>query len=246
MTQQRILIADDEEPMRRLIMSNLKASGYRVQTAADGNEALQLIDEHQFDLLLLDVNMPGPNGFEVLAKVRSESSTPILMVSGRSRERDRVSALDLGADDYLNKPFGVLELVARVRALLRRGGRGPAGPLAPYRYQGLEVDFGARVARLNRAEVSLTMREFEVLAYLARNAGKVLLHRQVLQAVWGGQYGEETDFVRTFVQRIRARIEPDRTEPRYIVTHLGVGYRMPAPDSDAWSDGMRGCSCVAS
>jgi two-component system KDP operon response regulator KdpE len=149
------------------------------------------------------------------------------MISARGRESDRVQALDLGADDYLTKPFGVAELLARVRALLRRVTPGPKGPLLPYRYQGLEVDFGARRARLNGSDAPLTRREFEVLAYLAKNAGKVLLHRQVLQAVWGSEYGEEADYVWTFVQRIRRKVEADRHHPRYILTEAGVGYWMP-------------------
>jgi len=230
MTQQSILVVDDEAPMRKLLASNLKASGYTVRAAADGLEALQLIEEHPFDLLLLDVNMPGPNGLQVLEAVRRGTAVPILMVSARGRERDKVEALDLGADDYLSKPFGVGELLARVKALLRRVTDGPRGPLPTYRYQGLEVDFSARRARLHGAELPLTRREFEVLAYFARNAGKILLHRQVLQAVWGGQYGDEVDYVWTFVQRIRRKIEPDRAEPRYLLTETGVGYRMPLPD----------------
>ncbi|MBV9353975.1 MAG: response regulator transcription factor [Chloroflexi bacterium] len=232
MTQQSILVVDDEAPMRKLLASNLKASGYAVRSAADGLEALQLIEEHAFDMLLLDVNMPAPNGLQVLEAVRRNTEVPILMVSARGREHDKVEALDLGADDYLSKPFGVGELLARVRALLRRVVPGPRGPLPPYCYQGLEVDFSARRARLHGAEVPLTKREFEVLAYLARNAGKILLHRQVLQAVWGGQYADEVDYVWTFVQRIRRKIEPDRGEPRYLLTETGVGYRMPLPDSD--------------
>ena len=155
------------------------------------------------------------------------------MLSGRGRERDKVEALDLGADDYLTKPFGVAELLARVKALLRRVTSGTAGAFPPYRYQGLEIDFVARRAHVDGVEVSLTRREFEVLAYFARNAGKVLLHRQVLQAVWGGQYGDESDYVWTFVQRIRRKIEPDRAHPRYMLTEPGVGYRMPAPEAAA-------------
>jgi two-component system, OmpR family, KDP operon response regulator KdpE len=229
---QRILVVDDEAPMRKLLSSNLKASGYAVHSAADGTEALKLIEEHPFDLMVLDINMPGPNGLQVLQALRREAEMPVLILSGRGRERDKVEALDLGADDYVMKPFGMAELLARVKALLRRVMPGTGGPLPAYRYQGLEVDFGARRARVNGAEVALTKREFEVLAYFARNAGKVLLHRQVLHAVWGGQYGDESDYVWTFVQRIRRKIEPDRTVPRYILTEAGVGYRMPLPDAE--------------
>jgi two-component system KDP operon response regulator KdpE len=229
MTQQNILVVDDEAPMRRLLSSNLRASGYAVRSAADGSEALKLLEEHPFDLLLLDINIPGPNGLQVLAQARRATGVPVIMVSGRGRERDKVEALDLGADDYLSKPFGVGELLARVNALLRRATGGPITAPPPYRYQGLEIDFDARTARVNGVEVRLTRREFEVLAYLARNAGKVLLHRQVLRAVWGGQYADESDYIWTFVQRIRRKIEPDRT-PRYILTDAGVGYHMPAPD----------------
>jgi two-component system KDP operon response regulator KdpE len=230
MIQQSILVVDDEAPMRKLLSSNLKATGYMVRTAADGTEAMKLMDEHTFDLLLLDINMPGLSGVQVLQAVRRGAELPVLMLSGRGRERDKVEALDVGADDYLTKPFGIGELLARVKALLRRGTPGPRGPVAPYRYQALEVDFAARRARLNGMEVSLTRREFEVLAYFARNAGKILLHRQVLQAVWGGQYAQESDYVWTFVQRIRRKIEPDRAQPRYLITEPGVGYRMPAAE----------------
>jgi two-component system KDP operon response regulator KdpE len=230
MTQQSILVVDDEPPMRKLLSSNLKASGYAVRSASDGTEALKLLEEHPFDLLLVDMNMPGPNGLQVLEAVRRSTGVPVLMVSGRGRERDKVEALDLGADDYLNKPFGVAELLARVKALLRRVTPGTRRPLPPYRYQGLEVDFAARLARVDGVQVPLTRREFEVLAYFARNAGKVIMHRQVLQAVWGGQYGGESDYVWTYIQRIRRKIEADRAHPRYVLTEPGVGYRMPAPE----------------
>ena len=230
MTQQSILVVDDEPPMRKLLSSNLKASGYSVRSATDGTEALKLIEEHPFDLLLLDVTMPGVDGLQVLEAVRRGTATPVLVLSGRGRERDKVEALDLGADDYLSKPFGVGELLARVKALLRRATPGPRGAARPYRFQGLEVDFAARRARVDGREAPLTRREFEVLAYVARNAGKILLHRQVLQAVWGAQYGEESDYIWTFVQRIRRKIEPDRAHPRYLLTEAGMGYRMPAPE----------------
>ena len=155
---------------------------------------------------------------------------PVLILSGRGRERDKVEALDLGADDYLIKPFGIAELLARVKVLLRRGTHDPRRAIAPYQYGGLEVDFAALRVRLDGMELRLTRREFEVLAYLARNAGKVLLHRQILQAVWGSQYADESDYVWTFVQRIRRKVEPDRAHLRYVLTETGVGYSMPAPD----------------
>ena len=233
MVQQAILVVDDEAPMRKFVSHNLRADGYQVLTAADGSEALKLASEHPLDLLLLDIGLPGPDGLAVLQAVRREMQVPVLMISARGREADRVNALDLGADDYLTKPFGVAELLARVRALLRRMTPGPKGPLPTYRYQGLEVDFGARRARLNDRDIQLTRREFEVLAFLARNAGKVLLHRQVLQAVWGGEYSDEADYVWTFVQRIRRKIEPDRQHPMYVITEAGVGYWMPAPENAA-------------
>jgi two-component system KDP operon response regulator KdpE len=230
MTQQSILVVDDEPPMRKLLSSNLKASGFDVRTAADGSEALKLIDEHRFDLLLLDVGIPGPTGMQVLETVRRGAELPVLIVSGRGRERDKVEALNLGADDYLSKPFGVAELLARVNALLRRVNQGARGPVAPYGYQGLEIDFAARRVTVHGVRLSLTRREFDVLAYFARNAGKVMLHRQVLQAIWGGEYGDESDYVWTFVQRIRRKLEPDRSHPRYVLTEPGVGYRMPESD----------------
>jgi two-component system KDP operon response regulator KdpE len=238
MTLQNILVVDDEAPMRKLLTSNLKASGYGVRSAADGLEALQLVEEHEFDLLVLDVNIPGPSGLQVLEAVRRGAHMPVLMLSARGRERDKIEALDLGADDYLTKPFGIGELLARVKALLRRGVDAPRGSLPPYRYQGLEVDFAARRAWLNGVQLSLTRREFEVLAYFARNAGKVMLHRQVLQAVWGGNYGDEADYVWTYVQRIRRKIETDRNAPRYLLTEVGVGYHMPLPEDEPSSTSL--------
>jgi two-component system KDP operon response regulator KdpE len=227
MTQQTILVVDDEAPMRKLLSTNLRASGYGVQHAADGNEALKLIEQQPFDLVLLDVTLPGPNGLQVLEAVRRDADLPVLIVSARGQERDTVEALNLGADDYLRKPFGVAELLARVKALLRRATQTGRDLLPPYRYRGLEVDFDARRASLHGVAVPLTRREYEVLAYFARNAGKILLHRQVLQAVWGGQYGDEADYLWTFVQRIRRKIEADRRRPSYLLTEVGVGYRMP-------------------
>lgn len=223
-----ILVADDEAPMRKYISSNLKVRGYDVIVAADGMEALKLAGEHPLDLVLLDIGMPGPDGTQVLAALRRETHVPVIIVSARGREHDKVQALDLGADDYLTKPFGVDELLARVRATLRRAGSVLESSLPAYRHEELEVDFSARQVRVEGRDISLTPKQYDVLAYLARNAGKVLTHRQILQAAWGGQYADEVDYVWTYVRRIRRRIEPDPAQPRFLLTEPGVGYRMPA------------------
>jgi two-component system KDP operon response regulator KdpE len=230
MTLQDILIVEDEKPMRKLLGNNLNRSGYTVHEAADGSEALHRLSQHTVDLVLLDIGLPGPNGLQVLEAIRRDQHMPVLILSARGRERDKVGALNMGADDYMTKPFGVTELLARIRALLRRTGEGPQ--LVPYRYQGLEVDFSSRRARMHSTEIRFTRREYEVLAHLARNAGKVLLHRQILQGVWGGQYGDESDYLWTFVRRIRRKLEPDAGRPRYVITEPGVGYSMPAAQQD--------------
>lgn len=230
MTRQVVLVVDDEAPMRKYVSMNLRARGYEVLDAADGTEALKLVAEHPLDLLILDIGIPGPDGFEVLSAVRRDMEVPVIMLSARGRETDKVRALDLGADDYLTKPFGVEELLARVRATLRRAGSAPKGLLPTYCYEDLEVDFGTRQVRVAGTEVSLTPKEYEVLAYLARNAGNVLTHRQILQAVWGSEYGDEADYLWTYVRRIRRKLEAGREHPRYVLTESGVGYRVPAPD----------------
>ncbi len=227
MNRQMVLVVDDEAPMRKYVSMNLKARGFDVLTASDGTEALKLAAERPLDLLILDIGMPGPDGFEVLTAVRRDMEVPVIMLSARGREIDKVRALDLGADDYLTKPFGVEELLARVRATLRRAASAPKGLLPTYYYEDLEVDFATRQVRLAGAEVSLTPKEYEVLAYLARNAGNVLTHRQILQAVWGSEYGDEADYLWTYVRRIRRKLEPEREHPRYLLTEPGVGYRVP-------------------
>jgi two-component system KDP operon response regulator KdpE len=231
MTQQSILVVDDEPPMRKLLSSNLTASGYAVRSAADGTEALKLFEEHPFDLLLVDMNMPGPNGLQVLEAVRRSTGVPVLMVSGRGRERDKVEALDLGADDYPNKPFGVAELLARVKALLlRRVTPGTRRPLPPYRYQGLEVDFAARLARVDGVQVPLTRREFEVLAYFCSECGQGHHASAGAASRLGRAVRRRIRLCVDYIQRIRRKIEADRAHPRYVLTTPGVGYRVPAPE----------------
>jgi two-component system KDP operon response regulator KdpE len=230
MRGEAIFVVDDEPPMRKYLSANLKARGYEVTTAEDGTQALQLLQERSFDLLILDMMMPGPDGLALVQAVRRDSTVPVIMLSARGRETDKVQALDLGADDYLTKPFGVEELLARVRAALRRADTSGRGSVATYRRGELEVDLSARRARLDGADVALTQKEYDVLAYLARNAGKVLTHRQILHAVWGGQYGDEADYLWTYIRRLRRKLEPEPQSPRYLLTESGVGYHMPSPD----------------
>jgi two-component system KDP operon response regulator KdpE len=221
----RILIVDDEPETLKYVGANLKARGYDIDTASDGTEALKRADEDVFDLVLLDITMPGPDGFAVCQALRQRSTMPIIMLSARGQEKDKVRALDLGADDYITKPFGVEELLARMRTVLRRSQQetGSHGPLV---VGDLAIDFGAR--RVTRAgeEVKLTPTEYELLVQLARSAGKVLSHTVLLQRVWGPEYGEESDYLWAYVRRLRRKIEADPDHPRYLLTEPGVGYRL--------------------
>lgn len=227
--RQRILIVDDEPEALKYVGANLRARGYQVFTAGDGTEALKVAGEQVLDLILLDITMPGPDGFEVCQAVRRESDVPIIMLSARGQERDKVRALDAGADDYMTKPFGIEELLARVRAALRRAAKSDSGPVAPIVAEGLQLDFGKRKVSVRGQDVSLTPTEYNLLAYLARNAGKVLTHRAILQSVWGPEYGDENDYLWAYVRRLRRKIEPDPQQPRYILTEPSVGYRFEAP-----------------
>lgn len=231
--RQLVLVVDDEVPLQKYVSTNLRARGYEVRLASDGTEALKVLAETVPDLVVLDITMPGPDGFQVLQALRREMDVPVIMLSARGRETDKVRALDLGADDYLTKPFGVEEFLARVRAALRRAAPHGPVPLTPYRAGTLELDFSSRRVRLDGQDVRLTPREYELLAHLARNAGRVLTHRQILEAVWGPEYGGEAEYVWAYVKRLRRKIEPDADPPRYILTEPGVGYRVREPDPAA-------------
>jgi two-component system, OmpR family, KDP operon response regulator KdpE len=224
-----ILIVDDEPQIRRVMRTTLTSHGYSVVEAASGEEALEKIRAERPDLILLDVNLPGISGLETCAEIRSSSDMPIIMLTIRNGERDKVQALDAGADDYVVKPFGVQELMARIRAALRRSAPGEATPA--FSSDDLKIDFEKRVVTVKNHTVRLTPKEFELLRHLVANRGKALGHRRLLQAVWGPDYGEETEYLRVFINQLRKKVEPDPHNPRYIHTEPWVGYRFdPPPD----------------
>lgn len=220
----RILMVDDEPETRKYVSMNLRARGYHVRTAEDGRSALTEFESSIVDLVILDIMMPGMDGFEVCRAIRRGSEVPIIMLSARGREKDIVRALDLGADDYLTKPFGVEELLARVRAAMRRSPMTGIASHPPLALPGLEIDFDARRVLVKGLEVKLTPTEYDLLAYLGINAGRVLTHRSLLQAVWGPEYGDETEYLWAYIRRLRRKIEADPGNPRYIHTLPGVGY----------------------
>ncbi len=228
MKKLRALVVDDEPQTLKYIGANLRARGFDVLTAEDGREALKVFEKNIVDLIILDIMMPGLDGFQVCQSIRRTSDVPIIILSAREREKDIVRALDLGADDYLTKPFGVEEILARIRAVLRRAAQTQATPRPPLVFGDLEIDFASRQVYLKGEKVSLTPTEYNLLAHLALNAGRVLTHRALLQAVWGPEYGNETEYLWAYIRRLRRKIEPDSGNPRYILTQSGVGYQFVA------------------
>jgi two-component system KDP operon response regulator KdpE len=222
-----ILVVDDEPQIRRVLRSTLSSNGYVITEAKSGEEAVDLLRKEKPDLVLLDVNMPGIGGIEACREIRASSDAPIIMLTVRNAERDKVSALDAGADDYVVKPFGIEELLARIRAALRRYAPGDAMP--PFATKDLMMDFESRILTVRGEEVHLTPKEFEVLKILIANQGKPLTHRRLLQAVWGPDYGEETENLRVVINQLRKKIEADPAKPKYILTEPWVGYRFQAP-----------------
>jgi len=229
MSAATILIVDDEPQIRRVMLTTLTSHGYTVVEAASGEEALEKLRSERPDLIILDVNMPGISGIETCAEIRTSSDVPIIMLTIRNSERDKVQALDAGADDYVVKPFGVQELMARIRAALRRSAPGDTAP--PFLTDDLQIDFEKRVVMVKNNPVRLTPKEFELLRHLVANQGKTLGHRRLLQAVWGPDYGEETEYLRVFINQLRKKIEPDPRKPRYIHTEPWVGYKFNPPQA---------------
>lgn len=227
MTSAKILIVDDAQQVRRVLRTALSSEGYTIYEAATGEEALDSIRTTTPDAILLDVNMPGIGGLETCREIRRALDVPILMLTVRNSEHDKVLALDAGADDYVVKPFGMQELLARIRAALRR--RAPQGKETSFVSKDLTVDFAARLVTVRGQNIHLTPKEFELLRHLALNAGKPLTHRRLLQAVWGPDYGDEPEYLRVMINQLRKKLEVDPARPKLILTEPWVGYRFQAP-----------------
>ncbi len=222
-----ILVVDDEEKMRRLIRMNLEVEGYRVIEAKDGLEALEMVREHLPDLVILDVQMPNMDGFETLKMIREVSDVPVIMLTVRADEDDRVMGLDLGADDYVAKPFSPRELSSRIRAVLRRtkGASEEDDEGVVVVDEDLTIDFRRRVVIVRGKEVKLRPTEWKLLYHLVKNAGWVMTHDMLLAKVWGHEYRDSPEYVRLYITYLRQKIEPDPSNPKYILTEYGVGYR---------------------
>ena len=225
-----ILVVDDEPQIRRVMRTTLSAQGYCIVEARDGQEALEKLRSERPDLVLLDVNMPVMDGLETCREMRRGSDIAIIMLTVRSSEQDKVRALDAGADDYVVKPFGIQELLARVRAVLRRGSNDETQNVLASKE--LCFDFGKRTIIVRGSPVHLTPKEFEVLRELVASGGKPMSHRRLLQAVWGPDYGEETESLRVVINQLRKKIESNPAKPKFIKTEPWVGYRFNVP-SDA-------------
>ncbi|MCK7594238.1 response regulator transcription factor [Pseudomarimonas salicorniae] len=223
----RILVVDDEPQIRRFLEIGLRAQGYCVQLARSGQEGLEALALNGADLVVLDMGLPDRDGLEVLAALREWSTVPVIMLTVRADESDKVAALDAGANDYVTKPFGVQELMARVRALLRSRPAGEEGPAA-YEYRGLRIDPARREVSVDGVAVSLTRKEFALLAVLARHAGRVVTQPQLLREVWGDSHSHDTHYLRIVVGRLRQKLGDSATAPRWLVTEPGVGLKLLA------------------
>ncbi len=226
MKKERILIVDDELSIVKFLRAALKDKDYEVLTAMDGSEALRVFELETPDLVILDIMMPEIDGFEVCRQIREWSQVPIIMLSARGDENDKVKCLNLGADDYITKPFGKNELIARIQAVMRRTGSYTDSPSEPsFNCDDLSINFARRQITLAGKIVALTPTEYNLLKELVMNAGKVLTHLHLLNSVWGPEYREEREYLHVFIRRLRIKLEKDSSEPRYILTVPGVGYQ---------------------
>jgi two-component system KDP operon response regulator KdpE len=226
MTQRpRILLVDDEAAIQRAVASLLRARGYDVEVAGTGADALRIVRDQRPDLIVLDLGLPDLDGSEVCRRMRADTQVPIVVLSARGTEADKVNALDLGADDYVTKPFGPEELLARIRVALRRVQSEDQSETGQFRAGELTIDYDRRRVALNDAEIRLTPKEFDLLSLLARNHDRVLTHRAILKAVWGPNAVEQPEHLWTLVAQLRKKIEPDPANPQYLLSEPWVGYR---------------------
>ena len=224
-----VLVTEDDAPVRNLIVTTLKTHDYKYLTAKNGAEAVMMASSHNPDVVFLDLGLPDMDGIEVIRQIRSWSNMPIIVISARSEDADKIEALDAGADDYLTKPFSVEELLARLRVTIRRlaqmNGEG-GGDRSVYTNGKLRIDYSAGVAFLDGDELKLTSMEYKLLCLLARNTGKVLTHTYITQRIWGRSWDNDIASLRVFMATLRRKIEPGGDSPKYIQTHVGIGYRM--------------------
>lgn len=232
MSAGRILVVDDQPQMRRFMRSTLTSAGYEIDDAKTGEEALDKLREFRPDLVLLDINMPGMGGLATCREIRSATNIGIIMLTVRNAEEDKVAALDAGADDFVTKPFSTPELLARIRAALRRVPVTQAAPLK-VRVEQLLIDFGARSISRGGTTVHLTPKELDLLRYLIQHANQAVSHRELLQAIWGPDYGDQVDYLRAIIKNLRKKIEANPDQPQYVLTEPWIGYRfngIPEPE----------------
>lgn len=223
--RRNILVVDDESQITRVLRTTLSSHGYTVRTAADGDEALEVMRSWTPDLVITDLSMPNMSGLELCRRIRTKSQVPIIVLSVRGEEKTKVEALDVGADDYVTKPFNMNELLARVRAGLRRAAMAPPEEATEIKAGDFTIDLSTRVVTVRGRDVRLTPKEFELLAYLAKHPNKVITHRTLLAAVWGGNSTEQPEYLRVFVNHLRKKLEPEDGSVKYLLTEPWVGYR---------------------
>lgn len=228
-----VLAVEDEPRVLKLLEANLKSSGYAVLTATDGEQALRTIEREMPDLVLLDLMLPKMDGYAVCRRIREFSAVPVIMLTARSSQVDLIHGFEVGADDYLTKPFSIAELLMRVQAVLRRS-KWPEEIVTrdAFRAGPIEVDFARHHVATAGTEVKLTPTEYRLLAYMASNANRVLTHRELLRAVWGPEYGEETEYLRVYMRYLRQKLEPEPSNPQYLLTQPGAGYMIHQPEED--------------
>lgn len=225
----RILVVDDDSQIRRVMRTTLDAQGYEVDEAGSGEKALELLQSEKFDLILLDINLPGKTGVEICRDIRTTSSVPIIMLTVRDASEDKIEALDAGAQDYVTKPFTMGEMLARIRSVLRRTASPAYSHIMHLQLDDVEIDFEARRVIVSGKQVRLTAKEFDLLLYLASNANRTVSHRELLREVWGAEHVDERKYLRVFINRLRKKIESTPHDPKFLMTEPFVGYRLQTP-----------------